>query len=93
MSCRGAQRLPAHKFLLSSLLASVLSQKFIEQVFALFCVITGESRYPERAYAIRPYKNSWIPGRATPDSDPGLPEMTFELHCELRCQDTSGGSA
>ena len=28
---------------------------------------------------MRPYRNSWIPGRATPDCDPGLPGMTFEL--------------
>ena len=26
-----------------------------------------------------PTKKSWIPGRATPDFDPGLPEMTPEL--------------
>jgi len=28
---------------------------------------------------MRPYRNSWIPGRATPDYDPGLPGMTFRI--------------
>ena len=31
----------------------------------------------------------WIPGRATPDSDPGLPGMTTEFCCEFLTQDTS----
>jgi hypothetical protein len=42
-----------------------------------------------RAYAIRPYKNSWIPGRATPDCDPGLPGMTTELFDGFQKQVTS----
>jgi hypothetical protein len=37
---------------------------------------TGESRYPERAYAIRPYKNSGF--RVTLPRTLGLPGMTFE---------------
>jgi hypothetical protein len=39
----------------------------------------AEAGIQPRAYAIRPYKNSWIPGRATPDCNPGLSGMTFEL--------------
>jgi hypothetical protein len=31
----------------------------------------------------------WIPGRATPDSDPGLPGMTTEFCCEFLTQDSS----
>src|SRR5258705_12053979 len=34
----------------------------------------------------------WIPGRATPDSDPGLPGMTMQFWCELRFHDTNSVS-
>jgi hypothetical protein len=37
---------------------------------------TGEDRYLDL------FENSWIPGRATPDYDPGLPGMTIELYRE-----------
>jgi hypothetical protein len=41
----------------------------------LFIVMPVKTGIQPRAYAIRPYKNSWIPGRAS------LPGMTFELCC------------
>ena len=37
----------------------------------------GENSHPDWAYAIRHYKNFWIPGRPRPS--PGLPGMTSEF--------------
>src|SRR5437867_8865967 len=57
----------------------VPSQHLIQKVLHFVC----EFR------ASRSLWNSWIPARATPDYDPGLPGMTYELYCELRFHDTS----
>jgi|SoiMethySBSTD1v2_1073268.scaffolds.fasta_scaffold68016_4 hypothetical protein len=62
--------------------ASVVSQKFVEQVSSLSChtgpslrLRINSSRYPERAYAIRPYG---IPGFRVALAIATLPGMTFE---------------
>src|SRR5439155_8585382 len=52
----------------------VPSQHLIQKVLHFVCEFR-ESRTPQK---------SWIPARATPDCDPGLPGMTPELFSELR---------
>jgi len=48
---------------------------------------TCESGKVGGGFQTHPY--IWIPGRATPDSDPGLPGMTTEFGCEFLTQDAS----
>ncbi len=52
----------------------VRSQSFLAKVFTLSCH-TGGIRYPERAYATRPYKNFWIP--SCPRDSPGTCASAF----------------
>ena len=58
-----------------------MSQKFVELVFGLLCVIPAKA-------GIQMYLNFLDSGSRYPGLDPGLPGMTFELCCELQCQDT-----
>jgi hypothetical protein len=65
-----------------SVSSSVVSQKFAEKVCVALTVMPVKT-------GIHKLLKSWIPGRASPDCDPGLPEMTTEFYCEFLGQDTS----
>jgi len=58
--------------------SSAVSQKFVELVFGLLCVIPAEGRYPDVFE---------FPGFRVALAIASLPGMTFELYCELQCQE------